>query len=71
MKSGHTLIIPAKYQQDTLLRARYIEGWKDGRMGKPHAFPPGVAAENFIRHNGQPRLDAYSDGYLSGITPDD
>jgi hypothetical protein len=56
--------VPRKYQGSPYTRQRYIEGWQDGRAGRPHAHAR--HAEEIIREQGKAQYEAYSAGHAAG-----
>jgi hypothetical protein len=56
--------VPRRYQGARYTRERYLEGWQDGRAGRPHAHA--AHAEQIIQHQGQAQYDAYTAGHAAG-----
>jgi hypothetical protein len=59
-----TPAVPRQYWGSRYTRERYVEGWQDGRAGKPHAHASHAAA--IIRRQGQAQYETYSAGHTAG-----
>jgi ribosome modulation factor len=59
--------IPKHFTVTPDLRARYLEGWRDGLAGREHLYSTKFAADIFRRQFGPRQLDAYNAGYEAGV----
>jgi hypothetical protein len=56
--------VPRQFQGSRYTRERYLEGWQDGRAGRPHAHA--MHADEIIRNQGRAQYEAYSAGHEAG-----